>query len=315
MKSRQGSINQYFKPTSKDVAITSVQNPVKSSPDVIRVEINQQIVIKNPVGRPIKRKQSFFIETDDDGLTEKQVREVKEREDMEANDEFAIQKAKTTSYNSWSDAMKLSLKFHCHIYGKNLKHIGWQTGEYVIDKVKELFPGASEKTIRNKITLEHKGEPDGDIKSLLHEPRPDMNAYFNQIKEESIRLHSKPRWRTYFHGPYKQWIRSEAEQWYQVQFKALIARLDAGGLTLENMDDEIKKLMGLANLRNLAIKWNYAAMQRLSKKDENTDESLISKGWTDKESYGKIFDESFQREAIEKHASAPQSLQQSEVRP
>jgi len=70
---------------------------------------------------------------------------------------------------------------------------------------------------------------------------------------------------TYFHGPYKQWIRSEAEQWYQVQFKALIARLDTGGLTLENMDDEIKKLMGLANLRNLAIKWNYAAMQRLSK--------------------------------------------------
>ena len=69
MKSRQGSINQYFKPTSKDVAITSVQNPVKSSPDVIRVEINQQIVIKNPVGRPIKRKQSFFIETDDDGAT------------------------------------------------------------------------------------------------------------------------------------------------------------------------------------------------------------------------------------------------------
>jgi hypothetical protein len=56
--------------------------------------------------------------------------------------------------------------------------------------------------------------------------------------------------------------------------------------------------MGLANLRNLAIKWNYAAMQRLSKKDENTDESLISKGWTDKETYGKIFDESFQREAI-----------------
>ena len=66
------------------------------------------------------------------------------------------------------------------------------------------------------------------------------------------------------------------------------------------MDDEIKKLMGLANLRNLAIKWNYAAMQRLSKKDENTDESLISKGWTDKETYGKIFDETFQREAIER---------------
>jgi type III secretory pathway component EscV len=171
MKSRQGSINQYFKPTSKDIAIASVQNPVKSSPDVIRVEINQHIVTKNPVGRPIKRKQSFLIETDDDGLTEEQVREVKEREDMEANDDFAIQKAKTTSYNSWSDAMKLSLKFHCHIYGKNLKHIGWQTGEYVIDKVKELFPGASEKTIRNKITLEHKGEPDGDIKSLLHELR------------------------------------------------------------------------------------------------------------------------------------------------
>ena len=110
---------------------------------------------------------------------------------------------------------------------------------------------------------------------------------------------------TYFHGSYKQWIRSEAEQWYQVQFKALIARLDTGGLTLENMDDEIKKLMGLANLRNLAIKWNYAAMQRLSKKDENTDESLISKGWTDKETYGKIFDETFQREAIERIRSRP----------
>jgi hypothetical protein len=67
----------------------------------------------------------------------------------------------------------------------------------------------------------------------------------------------------------------------------LIARLDTGGLALENMDDEIKKLMSLANLRNLAIKWNYAAMLRLSKKDENTDESLISKGWTDKETYGK----------------------------
>ena len=28
-----------------------------------------------------------------------------------------------------------------------------------------------------------------------------MNAYFNQIKEESIRLHSKPRWRTYEEPP------------------------------------------------------------------------------------------------------------------
>jgi hypothetical protein len=62
---------------------------------------------------------------------------------MEANDEFAIQKAKTTSYNSWSDAMKLSLKFHCHIYGKNLKHIGWQTG-----RGKNLKHKKREKTIQ-----------------------------------------------------------------------------------------------------------------------------------------------------------------------
>ena len=37
--------------------------------------------------------------------------------------------------------------------------------------------------------------------------------------------------------------------------------IDHGHLQITEMDDEIKKLMGLANLRNLSIKWNHTAMQ------------------------------------------------------
>lgn len=39
----------------------------------------------------MRRKQSSLIEANEDDLTDHQVREAKEREDMEANDEFAIQ--------------------------------------------------------------------------------------------------------------------------------------------------------------------------------------------------------------------------------
>lgn len=68
------------------------------------------------------------------------------------------------------------------------------------------------------------------------------------------------------------------------------------------MDDEIKKLMGVANLRNLAIEWNHSGIEHLSKMDENG-ESLIYKGWADKETYGKIFDEDFQQAALNRIAN------------
>lgn len=83
---------------------------------------------------------------------------------------------------------------------------------------------------------------------------------------------------TYFHGPYKQWVRNEAEKWYQEQFTTMIERVDHGDLQLTELDDEIKKLMGLANLRNLSIKWNRTAMQKLAAVINDQGESLISKG-------------------------------------
>ena len=64
------------------------------------------------------------------------------------------------------------------------------------------------------------------------------------------------------------------------------------------MDDEIKKLMGLANLRNLSIKWNHTAMQKLAAVLDDQGETLISKGWGDTESYGQIFKETFQEAAL-----------------
>ena len=107
---------------------------------------------------------------------------------------------------------------------------------------------------------------------------------------------------TYFHGPYKQWVRNEAEKWYQEQFTTMIERLDNGHLQISSMDDEIKKLMGLANLRNLSIKWNHTAMQKLAAVINDRGESLISKGWGDKESYGQIFNETFQNAAMLRRA-------------
>ena len=103
---------------------------------------------------------------------------------------------------------------------------------------------------------------------------------------------------TYFHGPYKKWVRSEAENWYQNKFGNMMQRLDEGNLTTELLEDEVKKLMGLANLRNLSIEWNQTAMQKLIAVNEQG-ESLVSKGWWDKETYGQIFDEEFQEAAKE----------------
>jgi len=104
---------------------------------------------------------------------------------------------------------------------------------------------------------------------------------------------------TYFHGPYKKWVRSEAENWYQNKFGNMMRRLDEGNLTTELLEDEVKKLMGLANLRNLSIEWNQTAMQKLIAVNEQG-ESLVSKGWWDKETYGQIFDEEFQEAAKER---------------
>jgi len=104
---------------------------------------------------------------------------------------------------------------------------------------------------------------------------------------------------TYFHGSYKQRVRNEAEIWYQEQFTTMIQRLDHHGhLQITEMDDEIKKLMGLANHRNLSNKWNHTTMQKLAAVLDDQGETLISKGWGDTESYGQIFKETFQEAAL-----------------
>ena len=57
--------------------------------------------------------------------------------------------------------------------------------------------------------------------------------------------------------------------------------------------------MGLANLRNLSVSWNKTALDKLVVPDEKG-QNLIFKGWGDKETYGKIFDENFQVAARER---------------
>jgi len=57
--------------------------------------------------------------------------------------------------------------------------------------------------------------------------------------------------------------------------------------------------MGVNNLRNLAVEWNHTAMVKLAQQDDDG-YSLVSKGWFDKETYGQIFDETFQLAAIER---------------
>jgi hypothetical protein len=101
---------------------------------------------------------------------------------------------------------------------------------------------------------------------------------------------------TYFHGPYKKWVRSEAEVWFQGKFINMLARLDSGALSKELMADEMKKMLGVANLRNLAIEWNCNAILKLGDTDI-LGVSLVSKGWLDVATYGQIFDEDFQRSA------------------
>ena len=60
--------------------------------------------------------------------------------------------------------------------------------------------------------------------------------------------------------------------------------------------------MGLAKLRNPSIKWNHTAMQKLAAALNDQCESLFSKGWGDTESYGQIFNETFQAKKKSKYS-------------
>ena len=127
---------------------------------------------KNRVGRPLKiRKQA--ISSNEVNLV-LSATEVAELALMGLEDEIEINNQK--NYIIWSDPFKLLLKYHCHVYGKDGSHVGWNTSEYVIEKMKEVFPEVRSKTVRNKITLRKKGSMDGNVLTLKDKLQPSLNV-------------------------------------------------------------------------------------------------------------------------------------------
>jgi len=180
-------MESFFRPTTKEAASAEAFNNLSTSPNGLVLNITKPVVPKNPVGRPLKKlKQvALAVPTDIAARKEELTREAHENYMMTANDTLELNATK--SYATWSDSTKALLKFYCHKWGgyNNLEHIGWQEGSYVIDKVKEIFSEASEKTIRNKITLEKKAEKDGNVPTLANKLRPNLNALFQIIDQDN----------------------------------------------------------------------------------------------------------------------------------
>lgn len=103
---------------------------------------------------------------------------------------------------------------------------------------------------------------------------------------------------TFFHSPYKKWVRIQVEDWYSSKFIELTKQLEENSINQETFNISMNDLMGLKNLRDLTVKWNIEALSKL--KEKKNGENLITNVW--KSSYGQIFDLEFQRRALENQA-------------
>ena len=73
-------------------------------------------------------------------------------------------------YCTWPEGLKLLLKCLCHCWDKDGNHQSYRSVQDVVVEIKKIVPEVSEKTIRNKCTLEFKKLPDGSAQTLTKRP-------------------------------------------------------------------------------------------------------------------------------------------------
>ena len=108
---------------------------------------------------------------------------------------------------------------------------------------------------------------------------------------------------TFFHGPYKTWIRQQAEEWYNIEMGKILAKYNASKVIQDGSEEDrlatlqitVNRLMSLPVLRERAVEWNIAALAKLTAVDAESGRNLIQKGWNG--DYKVIFDEAFHRAA------------------
>lgn len=139
--------------------------------------LESAVHVKRTPGRPITTTSSSSLTP---GAVASILSETASQSD-EINDSDDIQESK--KYNSWSEVMKLTLKYHCHRWANDGSHIDFNDNETIYNEMKRLFPSVKRKTLNNKITKERHGIPDGKIKALIK--RPDLNAAFNDMNQRN----------------------------------------------------------------------------------------------------------------------------------
>jgi len=172
-KLKDTTITSFFLTTTKDtVASEAFKTPSdhsNSSTSSLVFDFVKPVPPKNRVGRPLKIRKQATAGTRTSSNEVNLVlsaAEVAELALMGLEDEIEINNQK--NYIIWSDPFKLLLKYHCHVYGKDGSHVGWNTSEYVIEKMKEVFPEVRSKTVRNKITLEKKGSMKTQVSTTIY---------------------------------------------------------------------------------------------------------------------------------------------------
>jgi hypothetical protein len=139
----------------------------RNNSDVIELDFTTAELSTKPVGRPLKLKPEQN-EIQLTALLEPRSSIVIIGND--ANTTATIQFEDNKSNYIWPDGLKLLLKHYCHKWDLNGNHLGWNDTNYVINKIQELVPAASNSTIRNKYTLEKQIKNDGAVQTLTKKP-------------------------------------------------------------------------------------------------------------------------------------------------
>jgi hypothetical protein len=88
----------------------------------------------------------------------------------------------------------------------------------------------------------------------------------------------------YLHGPFKKWVKMEADLYYQQNLVSLQQKVHNKEMTNAQMTDALHRCLSLPTLRTLTVDWNTSALNRLVKKDREslnstTETNLIERGW------------------------------------
>ena len=92
---------------------SSFDSSIKSisySTDAVVLDLLKTMPKKNPVGRPPKRKNPAVPIVDSDTVNDVDL--------LPAAEPITVLDTEANQYITWSDSMKLILKFHCHKYAR-----------------------------------------------------------------------------------------------------------------------------------------------------------------------------------------------------